>query len=112
MDRVHVIAHGYYAAGRPEFARFPVMGVPAISQPESLETLVRCNNSGLVAIDGRWGRDWGFSQQMVEVLQANAESLELPEHWGIHAYVWSHDADVTKEMGCPVLEARRAPSLQ
>ncbi|MFO7901850.1 MAG: hypothetical protein R6U98_04255 [Pirellulaceae bacterium] len=112
MDRVHVIAHTYYAAGAPEFSRFALMGVPAISQPESLETLVRCNNSGLVAIDSRWGTDWGFSEKMVEVLQANAEPLELPEDWGIHAYLWAHDAEVAKEIGCPILEARRAPRLR
>lgn len=111
MEHVHVIAHSYYASGATEFSLFGVMGVPAISDPQSLETLVRCHRSGLVAVDGRWGSDWGFSEEMIEVLQANAQPYALPEEWGIRAYTWSHGGDVADGVDCPVLEARRAPRL-
>jgi hypothetical protein len=48
---------------------------------------------------------------MIEVLQANAQPIDLPEEWGILAYTWSYGEAVKEEAGCPVLEARRAPRL-
>jgi hypothetical protein len=44
---------------------------------------------------------------MIEVLQANAQPIALPEDWGILAYTWSHGEDVVDQADCPVLEARR-----
>jgi len=111
MDHVHVIANTGDLSSDPEFSPRAGRGVPRISAPKSLEILMRCFPSGLVAVDeARWG-GLGFSQEIIEVLQANAQPFPLPEEWRVHAYTWSHDVDVGEEVDCPVLEAHRAPRL-
>ena len=111
VGRVHVLAAQYYSHS-PEFSDSLHLGVPTISVPASLDLLIRCNESGLAVIQGDfWGRHWGFTEEMIEVLQASAQPIELPEEWRIRAYTWSHGADFREEAGCPVLEARRAPRL-
>jgi hypothetical protein len=112
LDHVHVIAHAGHVAGGVEFEPGHHLGVPGISERTSLETLFRCYNSGLVAIDGvRWGKNWAFTEEMIEGLQARAQPFALPAEWRIHAYTWSHSKDVGEEVGCPVLDERRAPRL-
>jgi len=112
LKRVHVMA-GVVPPGEEEFVAVSErMGIPLISEPQSVETLVRCHSSGLVLLDVLTFRGaWTFNEAMVEVLQARAQPLALPEEWGIRAYTWSHGEDVGKEADCPVLEARRAPRL-
>ena len=111
VDRVHVLAAQYFS-GSPEFSDSRRLGVPTISAPASLDLLIRCNESGLVVTTrGFWGSRWGFTEEMIEVLQASAQPIELPEEWRFHAYTWSHGEAVREEAGCPVLEARRPPRL-
>lgn len=112
LDHVHVITHSKSGLGDQEFVREPVLGVPMISTGTSLETLFRCYNSGVVATDTRnWGKGWMFTEEIIEVLQANTQPIFLPEEWGIRAYLWSHDEKVVEQGDCPVLESRRAPRL-
>jgi hypothetical protein len=111
VGRVHVIAAQVFSR-YPEFSGSPTTGVPMISAPTSLDLLIRCHESGLVAIPGgHWGQPWGFTEEMIEVLQASAQPIELPEEWRIRAYTWSQDVDVGEDVDCPVLEAHRAPRL-
>lgn len=111
MKHVHVLVHTGASADQEFVSAGRQLGVPIISLPQSLETLVRCHNSGLVAIsEDRWGT-WRFNDAMIEALQANAQPLALPEEWRIRAYTWSHEEDVGQMVDCPVLEAHRAPRL-
>ena len=111
LGRVHVLAAEYFSH-QSEFSDARRLGVPTISAPASLDQIIRCNESGLVVIPGgHWGNDWGFTEEMIEVLQASAQPIDLPEGWRIRAYTWAHGADVREEADCPVLEARQAPRL-
>ena len=90
-----------------EFAEARQLGRPAISSPESLETLIRCHRSGLVVVDWNlWGAEWGMSQQLIAVVTDRAEPIPLPSGWGIHAYRWDREEPIESPEDCPDLGMR------
>jgi hypothetical protein len=94
-----------------EFAEALQLGIPAIAEPESMETLIRCHPSGLVVVDWfDWDTEWGMNRELIAVLAKRAEPVPLPSEWNIHAYRWDHEGPIDAPEDCPDLHAAGAHS--
>ena len=87
-----------------EFAEALQLGRPAISAPESMETLIRCHRSGLVVVDwNMWEAEWGMNRELIAIVADRAKPVPLPSEWGIHAYRWDREEPLEPVEDCPDL---------
>jgi hypothetical protein len=92
---------------REEFSEARQLGRPVISEPESLERLIRCHGSGLVVVDwGFWRWEAGVTEDLVAVITAHAHPISIPAEWNIHAYRWDREPPLEPLEGCPDLRVR------
>jgi 4-amino-4-deoxy-L-arabinose transferase-like glycosyltransferase len=76
----------------PEFSRARRVPLPAISRVESLERIMSCHASGLVAVkQHHWRRDGRASEAVADHLETHATRLPLPAGWGLHVFRWHHE---------------------
>jgi hypothetical protein len=78
--------------------------VPVVSSPGALTTVIDCQRSGIVLIErGHWRNPWVVTPAMVEVLEAHATPIPLPEGWRLVAYHWESSASVADPRACAEL---------
>lgn len=92
-----------------DFGIDPRTGRPAISKVESVRLLLACNPSGLFVGNAyQWRHPiMGVSDEVADLIAAQAEPIPVPEAWGLRAYAWQRDeASVPPE--CSALPPRAA----
>lgn len=74
----------------PDFAISGKSNRPVVSTPQALRLVMACHESGLAIIERtHYRRDWAVTPALVEVLDANAREVDLPEAWRLWVYRWS-----------------------
>jgi hypothetical protein len=101
LGRLDYLMRSVYTAGRgllPEFAPTARLGVPMVSNPESLSRVMACHTTGLVFTEfGDFQRDIVGLPLLIEYLEANASKVELAEEWRIVVYRWNRSGPAAAE---------------
>jgi hypothetical protein len=78
---------------RHEFGIDPRLGLPIISEPDSLEMLMTCFASGIIVgpIE-HWGNPILIGKPEQEIIRAHARPIEVPGKSHLYAWGWSRPA--------------------
>jgi hypothetical protein len=78
-----------FVGPQPEFAIHHKTATPVISEPESLEHVMRCHARGVVLIEAaHWWGDTAVPERTRNYIAEHLSSLELPESSGIVGFEW------------------------
>jgi hypothetical protein len=77
-----------------------------ITTPESVDLIMDCYPDGLIVADGtRWGDPAHVDAEVIHVIEARADEVELPAA-AMHAYFWRQPDDAKRAEACAHLPAR------
>lgn len=90
---------------RFEFGIDPRVGRPIITTPASLESLIRCFDSGLVVGPANhWGDPTLISAAVQDVLKRNAHTIDVPKNSHLYAWGWKRTPGQPRASTCGALD--------
>jgi 4-amino-4-deoxy-L-arabinose transferase-like glycosyltransferase len=98
---------------RPEFTAWRKVGRPLVSEPESIEAIMRCYATGLIVAEEHvWGWRGGVPRETADFIEKNANSLDLPEELKILAFLWETPEPERSDRCELVEQARRGAPIR
>lgn len=74
-----------------EFARDPRTDRPVVTEPASIEKIIRCHRRGVIVVQSMsWNNDHSVPDATAEYIQANTTPMELPPKWGLKVFRWTN----------------------
>jgi 4-amino-4-deoxy-L-arabinose transferase-like glycosyltransferase len=98
---------------KPEFTVWRKVGRPLVSEPESIEAIMRCHATGLIVAEEHvWGWRGGVPRPTADFIEQNAGSLDLPEELKILAFRWETAEPERSDRCDRVQQARREAPIR